>query len=158
MLVVLILLPALVGATEVRCGIMVHDVASLFGNTRIESGMDLNGEVLFGDKLIRPHVGLSLSMSGYTSKVYAGLALEHKIDWFLFNISVGGAVHSGKLTSDDMRKLGSRFLFRIAGLLGVVLDEQWSIGIMLDHISNAKILSEYNAGLDILGVWIGYRL
>src|SRR6478735_477996 len=67
---------------EVRAGVLAHDVPDLWSGFRLERGIDINGEVLFGAGLpifggsLRPALGGSVNTQGYTSKAYADLRWE----------------------------------------------------------------------------------
>lgn len=157
-------LPAWAGPSELRLGLMGHDVG-VFG-VKKETGVDANIEMLFDSPAFleaiwspRPHVGVTVNSGGDTSQAYAGLswAWAPAGRWFV-EFSLGGAVHNGKLSSPgrDRKELGSRALFRESLSLGFRIDERNSVMVTLDHVSNAK-LAENNEGLDTLGLRWGYR-
>lgn len=150
-------------AVELRLGMLGHDVG-VFGG-EVEQGPDINAEVLFDSPAIldivgspRPHVGVSLNTHGYTSQAYAGLTWGWDLPSSLFiEFSLGGAVHNGETDPVPGHKaLGSHVLFRESLSIGVRLNENLSVSLMLDHISNAN-LADYNEGLDNLGIRFGYR-
>ncbi len=148
---------------EVKGGVLAHDVP--IGGHNKEDGADINAEVLFGSPSFlkwafapRPHLGVNINTSGDTSAAYFGLT------WQLFNISniytnlgLGGAVHDGKLeTNDTSRKeLGSRVLFHESLEVGYQFVARQSVSLYIDHISDAG-LTKHNDGLTNLGVRYGY--
>jgi hypothetical protein len=156
---------------ELRVGLLRHD-AGVFGN-HLESGVDFNGEIRFTSPgalaflgAPRPAIGLSVNSDGNTDQLYAGLV------WTVFpfngwrpvgeglflDAGLGGAVHDGKLDTfdPDRKALGSRVLFHLSLELGWSFDGRNSLGILLDHMSNANLASR-NEGLDTLGVRYGYK-
>jgi len=151
--------------SELRGGVLAHDVGSLWSNSRKESGIDFSAEaigcrvglgVLWGT--LRPNLGVTINDRGDTSKLYAGAVWEIRAFGVFFDLAGGGAVHDGRLeTSDDDRKeLGSRFLFRIGVDLGYEITPHHRLMVSFDHISNAGLASP-NRGLDTLGARYGYR-
>lgn len=150
---------------EIRAGVLVHDVPNLWSGFRLESGVDLNGEVLFGGGLavlggrLRPAIGASVNANGFTSKAYvdARWEIEGPAGIF-FGVGLGAAVHNGKLdpTEIDRKALGSRVLFHIPFEVGLRFDERRSLSIYFEHVSNAW-LADHNEGLDAIGVRYGYR-
>ncbi|MBX9591548.1 MAG: acyloxyacyl hydrolase [Hyphomonadaceae bacterium] len=150
---------------EVRGGVLAHDVPGLWSGFKLESGVDINAEVLLGQGLpflggtIRPAVGASVNTGGYTSRAYIDARWEIEgPSGIFFGIGLGGAVHNGLLdpTDPDMKALGSRFLFHIPVELGLRLDDRRSISIYFEHVSNA-FLANSNEGLDSIGVRYGYK-
>ena len=150
---------------EFRGGILAHDVPGLWAGFRLESGFDINAEVLFGGGLpilggrIRPALGASVNTDGYTSRGYADLRWEIEgPSGIFFGLGLGAAVHDGLLdpTDPDRKAFGSRVLFHIPIEIGLRLDERRSISVYFEHMSNAG-LSTYNEGLDSVGVRYGYR-
>ena len=148
-----VVLPATICAHEVKyevkIGLLYHDIAPVWGNTKIEKGVDLNAEILLGMGNFRPHIGLSINIHGYTSRAYVGYSCHIGGDLF-GAVSLGGAY-----IIDYVRRLGSPVLFRIAGEIGYQLGRH-SVSVILDHISNAN-LAEHNQGLDLLGIRYGWR-
>jgi hypothetical protein len=152
--------------SEIRVGVVKHDVDNLWSGTSKENGIGYNLEIIFGrphfsflSGLVRPNLGVTINDSGDTSKLYAGLLWELETKYGIFiDLGIGAAVHNGKLqTSDNNKKeLGSRVLFRIPIEIGYALNAHHRISIAFDHISNAY-LANPNAGLDTLGIRYGYR-
>jgi lipid A 3-O-deacylase len=150
---------------EMRLGVLAHDVPDLWSNFRLEGGVDINGEVLFGPGVaflggtVRPAIGASINTAGYTSKGYidARWEIEGPAGIF-FGTGLGAAVHNGNLdpTDPDRKALGSRVLFHIPFELGLRLDQRQSVSIYFEHTSNAW-LAHHNEGLDNIGVRYGVR-
>jgi len=150
---------------EFRGGVLAHDVPGLWSGFRLEGGVDINAELLFGHGLpflggtIRPAVGGSVNTEGYTSKAYVDARWEIEgPSGIFFGIGLGGAVHDGLLDPTDPNKkaLGSRFLFHIPIEIGLRLDERRSISVYFEHMSNG-FLADSNEGLDSIGVRYGYK-
>jgi len=151
--------------TELRLGVLAHDVPDLWSGFRLESGVDINGEVLLGSGLaflggtLRPAIGGSINTSGGTSKGYvdARWEIEGPAGLF-FGIGLGAAVHDGNLgpTDPDLKALGARVLFHIPFELGFRFDQRRSISVYFEHTSNAGLASP-NEGLDSIGVRYGVR-
>ena len=150
---------------EMRLGVLAHDVPDLWSGFRLERGVDINGEILFGSGLavlggrLRPAIGASVNTAGYTSKGYIDARWE--IDCpsgIFFGLGLGAAVHNGNLdpTDPDRKALGSRVLFHIPFEVGLRLDERQSISIYFEHTSNAYTKAS-NEGLDNIGVRYGVR-
>ena len=150
---------------EVKVGVLYHDMDYLWSNFRLESGVDFNGELIFAPHLdllggaIRPALGGSVNSAGGTSKLYAGIRYQYELDGGLFfSVGVGGAIHDGDLTPDreDRKALGSRLLFHVPLEAGYRIDGRHAVSVYFDHVSNA-FLTDYNEGLDTLGLRYGYR-
>lgn len=150
---------------EFRGGVLAHDVPGLWAGFRLESGIDINAELLFGQGLvllggrIRPAIGATVNTKGYTSKAYVDarweIDLPHRL---FFGIGLGAAVHDGLLdpTDPDRKALGSRVLFHIPIEIGLRLDDRSSVSVYFEHMSNGNY-SDSNEGLDSLGVRYGYK-
>ncbi len=145
---------ALVPVSEVRLGVLAHDVGPF--SSRKEEGADLNVELLFNDLAwfkkfsVRPHIGASINTSSDTSQGYFGLTGTAPIGRRLFlELSVGGAVHNGNKDENEIgrKDLGCRVLFRESVSGGIYLGKHSTLSIMLDHISDAN-LCEKNEGLE----------
>ena len=150
---------------EAKFGILAHDVPDLWSGFRLESGIDINGELILAPSLpflggaIRPAIGGSVNTDGHTSKGYVDARWQ--IDTpsgFYFGVGLGVAVHDGHLKPDalDRKALGSRALFHIPVEIGYRFDAHNSISVYFEHMSNANT-SRYNEALDSLGVRYGYR-
>ena len=146
---------------EARLGVLYHDATS---GSRVESGLDLNLEVLWQSPTFleavlspRPHLGLSLNTAGDTSQIYAGLTWSWLIaDPIFIEIALGGAVHDGETgrASRDERAMGCRALFREAFSVGGLIGPSGSLSLEISHISNAGLCDD-NAGLTNLGLRYG---
>jgi len=156
---------------EIKLGGLAHDVT--FGGRHVESGADVNLEILFTTPDIlrfigspRPHLGADINTSGNTSDGYFGLTWGIMLIQSLFGVgdgvylngSLGGAIHDGYLNSapPDRKKLGSRILFRESAELGYQLTPIFSVSAIVDHISNAN-LANHNAGITSAGARIGVK-
>ncbi len=150
---------------EAKFGVLYHDVPHLWSGFRLESGVDINGELILSPALpflggaIRPAIGGTVNTDGYTSKGY--LDARWQIDTasgFYFGLGLGVAVHNGHVNPDalDRKALGSRALFHIPAEIGYRFDNHNSISVYFEHISNGYTRS-VNEGLDSLGVRYGYR-
>jgi hypothetical protein len=152
--------------SELRAGLLAHDVDHLWSGSRSESGVDVNAEIVFahtGLRLLygrlRPNLGATLSTSGDTSKIYAGALMEwsHRAGLF-FDAGLGAALHDGKTSGDERHRktLGSQVLFRVGFDLGWTFWQHHRLMLSFDHMSNAGLATP-NEGLDTLGVRYGYR-
>ena len=150
---------------EVRAGILAHDVDHLWSNLHLEGGIDLNLELGFFKPSLRllsgiilPNVGVTVNSRGYTSKLYAGFLWEWKTRQGLFlDLGLGVAIHDGELNTvvPGRKLLGRRVLFRIPVEVGYRLSVRCRVSLMFSHMSNGYT-AEYNQGLDVLGLRVGY--
>lgn len=152
--------------SELRGGVLAHDVGFLWSNFSEEEGIAFSAEaiwsragleVLWGT--LRPNLGVTINDRGDTSKLYGGMVWEYRSSFGVFvDIGFGGAIHDGKLdTRDpDRKELGSRVLFRTGFDLGYEITPHHRLMLSFDHISNAGLASP-NQGLDTLGARYGYR-
>lgn len=150
---------------EFRGGVLAHDVPGLWSGFRLESGIDINAELLFGSGfpilggIVRPAIGATVNTAGDTSKAYidARWEIEGPSGIFL-GLGLGAAVHDGLLdpTDPDRKALGSRVLFHIPIEIGWRFNERNSISVYFEHISNG-FLADSNEGLDSIGLRYGYR-
>jgi lipid A 3-O-deacylase len=156
---------------EVKFGALAHDVT--LGGRHVESGADLNGEVLFTspDFLAaigapRPHIGAEVNTDGNTDSAYFGLTWGLPIVQSLFGAtdtltiygSLGGSVNDGYQDNapPGRKKLGSPVLFRESVELGYQVTPVNSLSILVDHISNAD-LARRNAGITNVGARMGFK-
>lgn len=153
--------------SEIRVGLMAHDVGPFTVQTQREEGsVDLNAEFIFHSpdflEVIgspRPHLGTSINTAGDTSQLYGGLSYEWYLAGnFFAGLHGGGAVHNGETTnvSPNKKNLGCTTLFRGAVEVGYRFDDHHGVSLMLDHISNAY-LCDTNEGLETVGLRYGYR-
>jgi len=151
--------------SEIRVGVLAHDVAFIAAEN-IESGVDLNAEVLFTPLGIvpknwnfRPHIGVQVNTSDDTSQAYLGLTTTHYLtDSIWGSFSGGGTIHNGETLDfdEDRKAFGSQVLFRLALEVGVDISDHASVSLYYDHESNA-FLAEENPGIDNMGVRVGWR-
>ncbi len=156
---------------EAKIGVMAHDIT--LGGRHLETGDDINGEILFRSPSFlsiigapRPHLGGWVNTDGNTDAAYFGLTwglpiFKHiigKSDAFTIYGSLGGAVHDGYEDSapPGRKKLGSPVLFRESVELGYQITPVFSISGMVDHISNAN-LGSHNAGITNAGARMGFK-
>jgi lipid A 3-O-deacylase len=156
---------------EVRLGGLAHDVT--LGGRHVESGADVNGEILFVSPSFldviwapRPHLGFDVNTDGNTDSFYGGLTWEwtpfHQIftasDRLFLDGSLGGAYQDGFIDSapTGRKKLGSPVLFRESVDFGYGFTERIGISLVVDHISNAN-LGNHNAGITSAGGRIGIK-
>jgi lipid A 3-O-deacylase len=157
---------------ELKVGVLAHDV-SIFGHHK-ETGGDVNLELLFTSpdflRILgapRPHIGTDVNSDGNTSQFYAGLTwhltllpgVMAKSDALYVEASLGGAIHNGEADGPDNpneKRLGSVALFRESLELGWKFTDFQTIGIYMDHISNAD-LATHNQGLTNLGLRMGFK-
>jgi lipid A 3-O-deacylase len=156
---------------EVKLGVLAHDIT--LGGKSVESGADLNGEILFnGPSFLdyigapRPHLGLAINTDGNTDQAYFGLTwglpllksiFGHSDSLTIYG-SLGGALQDGYEDSapPGRKKLGSVALFRESIELGYQITPVYSISAIVDHISNAD-LGSHNAGITSAGARIGIK-
>ena len=149
---------------EIRAGVLAHDVPDLWSGFRLESGVDINAELLgpgmaFLGGTLRPAIGGSVSTSGYTSKAYLDARWEIDSQYAVFfGLGLGAAIHDGNLdpTDPNRKALGSRVLFHIPFELGYRWDDRQSLSVHFEHMSNGN-LADHNEALDSIGIRYGYR-
>lgn len=156
---------------EAKVGVLAHDVG--LGDHHVESGTDINAELLFASpdflKVIfapRPHIGGTVNTSGNTDYGYFGLTWDAALVRALFDDedavfvagSLGGGIHDGHLHSGppNRKQLGSRVLFRESVELGYQINPVNNVSFFIDHLSNANLASR-NAGLTNVGVRTGFK-
>jgi hypothetical protein len=152
--------------SEIRLGLLGHDVDKLWSHFREESGVDYNSEIIFGwpsaslfSGTLRPNLGININNRGDTDKLYAGVLWEYEFSNGVFlNLGLGAAVHDGELETreDDKKQLGSRLLLRVPIEIGYSISFHHRISIAFDHVSNAYLATP-NEGMDTLGLRYGYR-
>jgi lipid A 3-O-deacylase len=163
-------MPALAGdklVDEVRLGVYDHNSKS-FGTRHETSNPDINAEALFTSPTWlswafapRPIVGANINTGGGTSIGYAGLAWTWDFTHSLFlEGSFGGAIHNGNTSGPtgsmrDRNNYGCRVMFHESASLGYRFDENVSLMLTVDHMSNAS-MCDVNPGLTDAGVRLGY--
>jgi lipid A 3-O-deacylase len=158
--------PALAG--EAFAGLLVHEVDTPFTLKTFEKGTDVQfgyrGERIEALKAIgAPSAYLfgSVNTSGDTS--FAATGLSWKIGKRLFfRPAVGLALHNGHIPINGPAgrrvDLGSRVLFEPEVGLGYQFSDKFSLEANWTHISNARVLSKQNPGLDLMGVRMSVRI
>ena len=148
--------------TEVRAGLLAHDVSGLWSGSHEESGMDINLEAFFRpigprvlDGVIRPAIGASFTNVGDTGPDYADLFWVKRLDnGLVFDIGLGVAWHDGEknMPLDTSRKqLGTRLQFHVPIDVGFLIMDRHRLALSFQHLSNAG-LGDENEGLDTLGL------
>lgn len=150
---------------EMKIGALDHDTGGLWSGFSRESGVDTNVELIFNNDTViwggtvRPALGLSVNSVGDTSKVYGAARWEIDFDdrW-LFALGVGAAAHNGETAyvNRNRKALGSSVLFYFPIEAGFRVNDQTTISVFFDHVSNAWLASP-NEGMDTLGIRYGYR-
>ena len=167
---------------EIKLGFLSADTG--VGGTKIEHGLDVNGEVLFRApqwlvsaddpewaKILlapRPDIGFTANTAGGTSFGYIGLnwtaVLARNIfddhDGVYFSFGAGGAINNSNLNGDDSdannKDMGSRALFHLYAELGYDVTEHVNVSVFYEHYSNAG-LGTTNPGMNNLGMRMGYK-
>jgi lipid A 3-O-deacylase len=156
---------------ELKFGALAHDIT--LGGKAVESGADLNGEILFTSPGFldfmgapRPHLGVSINTNGNTDQAYFGLtwglplfkSIVGQSDALTIYGSLGGALQDGYEDNapPGRKNLGSVILFRESVELGYQITPVYSISAIVDHISNANLAS-HNAGITSAGARFGIK-
>jgi lipid A 3-O-deacylase len=149
---------------QARLGILKHDPA-LWSKHSKEDGVDLNLDAVLDYDVvdliggtIRPYAGASLSLSGDTSRLHAGLVWQYTAGPLFLDLGLGAAVHNGRLEhpGPDRKALGSRVLFHIPVEVGFVISDHHRIGAYFEHSSNANLVQP-NTGIDAIGLRYTYQ-
>lgn len=155
--------------SELRGGVLAHAFGPSVIDSRRESGVDINLEVLFVSPPLkffwylfepRPTLGLDINTNGQTTFGYGGFTWEWNITRRLYvDFFLGFAGHDGFLNNAprDRRELGSRLLFREALELGWRVNDRHALSLMIDHYSNAGYFDKKNQGNDNFGARYSYR-
>ena len=156
---------------EAKIGVFDHDVG-IFGS-KIENGVQINGEVLFASpgifKIIgspRPTLGIAGNTAGKTSYAYADLTWTAMLWRNLFQPRdgayaggfLGGAIHDGNLsqTSNGKKALGTRGLYHVGIESGYQMTSTYSVEAYFAHLSNAGA-GAHNAGINDIGIRAGFK-
>jgi lipid A 3-O-deacylase len=167
---------------EIKLGFLSADTG--IGGTKVEHGLDINGEVLFTApqwlvspddpewvKILlapRPDIGFTANTAGGTSFGYIGLNwtadfaqnLLNDHDGLYFSFGFGGAISNSDLSGNDEgsnnKDMGSRGLFHLYTELGYRVTEHVNLSVFYEHYSNAG-LGTTNPGMNNLGMRLGYR-
>lgn len=138
-----------------KLGVLEHSTGPV--SSGIESGYDINAELLFDTELLDANLalGADVNLQGDTSFLYSGLSWEGDVSDFLaWELFFGLAMHDGELAegSVDRRQLGSRFVFREAVALGFAVSDDMTLTVIYDHYSHIGIEDRPNQGNDNIGV------
>jgi len=155
-------------ASEIFGGVMAHDLETPLTLGGFENGADLQlgwrGDRVAALSLIgapSPHVFGSLSTSGQTNFVAAGISWKIGGDFYV-RPGVGIAIHDRKsfIVGEDgfRRDLGSRVLFAPELGVGYQVTDKLSMEASWVHISQAQLFSGQNPGMDSIGVRLNYKL
>jgi len=165
---------------EVKIGFLAADTG--IGGPKIETGLDINGELLFSAPqwfvspddpwwkrflfAPRPDVGFTINTAGGTDFVYGALNwsadIAHQIlddhDSIYGSFEFGGGWNNSDLNPNDTnnKDMGSRAVFRLAVEIGYNIDEHANVSLYYEHFSNAG-LGTTNPGMNDLGLRLGYR-
>lgn len=165
---VLALLPAPAAAREVFVGVLAHGVDTPLTKPIGEHGTDyqigVRGDPIVnaGIATISPYVLGSINSRGNTSFVSGGLALKLSAAGFFFRPALGIAVHTGpgyRVGADDYRTdLGSRVLLEPEIGVGFRVLPRLTAEFQWTHLSHARIFSNQNPGLDMMGMRLSLKL
>jgi len=155
-------------ANEVWLGATAHAVDTPFSLETLEGGADIQGgwrgapiDGLGAIGKPSPYVVASISLNGETGFAAAGLSWKFG-DAIYVRPGIGLAVHDGKIprSNGNGRRvdLGSRILFEPEIAVGARISERLSAEASWVHISNARIFSEQNAGMDFIGARLVLQL
>jgi lipid A 3-O-deacylase len=110
----------------------------------------------------RLHAGVTDSLSGKTSYGYVGALWRlNYTDRIFGEMSIGGAIHNGVISTNDdtgRASLGCRELYHLGASVGYRLDRHWSALITYEHMSNGTHMMSHcprNEGLNLLGLRLG---
>ncbi|QJE73608.1 acyloxyacyl hydrolase [Aerophototrophica crusticola] len=163
----LLAIPGMAGAGELRLGLLRQDFTSFWAAGRnFERAWALNAEWaadplgrVIGGELI-PFAGGTWAPGKELDRLHAGLNWQLSADRAFLRLGLGVAVHNGKTNDPDSygrrRQMGSRFLFHVPVEVGFRLDQRLSLSAYFDHVSNAN-LDDINPGIDTAGLRVGLR-
>jgi lipid A 3-O-deacylase len=167
---------------EIKLGFLSADTG--VGDTKVEHGLDVNGEVLFTApqwlispddpewvKILlapRPDIGFTANAEGGTSFGYIGLNwtadfaqnLLNDHDGLYFSFGLGGAISNSDLSrnseASNNKDMGSRGLFHLYTEFGYRVTQHVNVSVFYEHYSNAG-LGTSNPGMNNLGMRLGYK-
>ena len=158
-------------AQELFGGALAHGVETPFTLDTGERGIDFQLGYRFAPIAAlavigrpRPYVLASVSASGETSFVAAGLSWKIGKGPVFVRPAVGLALHDAPgFRVDPARRLrtdlGSRVLFEPEIAVGAQVSERVAVEASWVHISNAQLFnSRQNPGIDMIGVRLSHRL
>jgi hypothetical protein len=160
------------GELRVGAGPSGHDLVFQVDDEGQEQGASLVADYLFDSpsalRVIgapRPYVGGSLSLSGYTSFLDAGLAWRVERGKVYGEFAAGLAVHDGEVDAieDPVRAreeiaFGSRVLLHFGLAAGYRIDDRWAAEVGTQHWSHGGLFGETNDGADVLMFRVARRL
>ena len=151
-----------------RLAVLAQDID--FIGTSFEDGQAINGEIQFiAPELLeiifspRPTLGGTVSTAGGTNTLYGGLNWHFTpYEPLFFDAFFGFSLHDGNATdfnTADNKTLGCELLFREALELGVEITANYTLSVMVSHLSHGEILcpNARNRSMDHLGVRLGYE-
>lgn len=160
-----------VGAAPARAadlfgGVYRHDM-NIFAKKLHEGGTDFEagwrGNAIAGFGPVggpAPYALVSVNTSGETSFAAAGLSWKFGGPLYV-RPGVGLAIHDGptrRYRGNERTDLGSRILFEPELAVGWQVAPRLSLEASLTHLSHARIFSNQNPGLDMLGVRVNLHL
>lgn len=168
------------GVSELRAGVMLHDVETSYMNPLLalpesidfSKWQNLNLEILFRPPdaewvhwLGSPRIGLEASLNFAGKESYARLASVWHIPIFdtpfFYEPMLGATVHDGILRDApaDRRNLGCRFLFQYGFNLGANLSESATVMMTVEHSSHFWLCgADTNDGINRAGIRMGFKL
>lgn len=173
-------------ANEIRAGMWEHDaeIFGLGGNKGKETSLSVSVELL-GSPIRaldfagspRPFIGGMFNLEDETSFANVGLSWRANFtDRFFTDYAFGLSVHDGTTiipqadvnldfatnTARIERKnneieFGSNLLFRNSLSIGAYLNENTTVEVVIEHLSNGKIFADVNEGTDNVGLRLGRK-
>ncbi len=168
------------GVSELRAGVMLHDVETSWTNpilANIDSldpnkFQNLNLEILFRPPdlewvrwLGSPRIGLEASLNFTGKESYARLSSVWHIPIFdtpfFYEPMLGGTVHNGILSNAPAgrRNLGCRFLFQYGFNFGANVSDTTTVMLTVEHSSHLWLCGvNTNDGINRAGIRVGFKL
>ena len=149
---------------EIRGGVLAHDVPGLWSGFRLESGVDINAELLGsrcapsrrhvapGDRRVRQYAWLH-------SKAYLDARWEIDLRYgVFFGLGLGAAIHDGNLdpTEPDRKALGSR-VCSTSPSSSAIASTSARASRRSSSTCRTAALADHNEALDSIGIRYGYR-
>jgi hypothetical protein len=151
-------------ADEVRVGVgpSGHDLVIQVDDEGQEQGTSFVADYLFDSpealRFIgspRPYVGASVSLSGHTNFIDAGLAYRAEGQKLYGEFALGLAAHDGDLETTDPDRIafGSRVLIHFGLAAGYRLTPEWAVELSAQHWSHGGVFDDsHNDGADVLAI------
>jgi lipid A 3-O-deacylase len=158
------------GEVRVGAGPSGHDLVVQVDDEGQEQGASLVADYVFDSPAAlraigspRPYVGTSVSLSGYTSFVDAGLLYRAEGRRLYGEFAFGLAAHDGELDANpanpDQIAFGSRVLLHFGLAAGYRFDERWAVELSTQHWSHGGVFDDSNNdGADVLAIRVARRL